>query len=134
MFVVKGLEFKNYDLAEEWDKSGWIDPKLRAITCYLAFYCYKEFNKTWIITQISRSEQQQIQLYPEYFQKFNRIKPSKHLSTPVKAIDARSHHLKPEEIEKLKSAFYENFTKGFGDTTAYFTWHKGTAYHIHYQV
>lgn len=133
MFLVTGLEFKTFDLAEEWDKSGWTDPLLRAITCYLAFYCYKEFKKSWIVTQIGRGEQEQIQLYPDYFQKYNKAKFSKHCLVPVQAIDARSHHLEKHEIEELKAQFHKQFVKMGGDSTL-FRYHQGTAFHCHYQV
>ena len=125
IFRVTGLEFKTPELEQEFRLSGHIDPRLRAIECYLAFYCFTEFKKNWIITQIARTPQGQFNIYGE-------MKPSKHLVIPVQAIDHRSHHLAIEEILELKQAFFRYFSQITPD--ALFKHHKGTAMHVHVQV
>lgn len=144
VFKVTGLEFKTPELEEEFQLSGHIDPRLRAIEYYMAFYCWREFEKKWIITQIHRGDQEQIRLYKEHFQKYNRIKPSKHCMIPVRAIDKRSYNfgvpnvhadeLEEKQIVELKDAFYRWFGQMGGDTKVLFKYHKGTALHIHIEV
>lgn len=134
-FKVTGLKFKTKELEEEWQRSGWIDPLLRAIDCYLAFYCWKEFRKIWMITQISRTDQEQIKIYPGHFRIYQEVKASKHLIRPerlIQATDHRSSHLVINEVLELKKAFLKHFSELTKD--ALFKYHKGTALHIHTQV
>lgn len=135
LFKISGLEFKTPELEREWQRAGWIDARLRAIDCYFAFYCWTEFKKNWIITQISRTDQEQIRIYPEYFRIYQEVKSSKHLIRPgrrIQATDHRSTHLVINEILELKKVFL----KYFGGITedALFKYHQGTALHVHIQV
>lgn len=131
--MVESLCFKIPELEKEFDKRGWIDPRLRAITYYLAFYVFKEFSKNWIITQEYRTPEEQIKIYPDYYEKYKHPKPSPHCVIPVRAIDIRSKALTLEEIEELKKQFFKWFGNEKIDSTA-FKHHFGTAWHIHYHV
>lgn len=127
------VQFKTEDLEKEWWTSGHIHPYLRSLHYYLAFYCEIEFRKRWIITCIERSKQNQIDLYPEYYKKFGKPKPSLHCVKPVQAIDSRSHHLTKEEIEELKDIAFKYWLKALFNMWG-FRWHKKDGYHIHTQV
>jgi hypothetical protein len=106
------LRYKTEKLEAEFLSLHHFDPRLRAVVRELAYIAEMQFGKDLIITCVSRTAQEQIQLYPEYFKETGKPKPSGHMDDPVRAVDIRSKHLTNQEILTLIQWFNDHFKFG----------------------
>jgi len=99
------MQFKQEHLKEEFFHLEATDPRLRAILFELDFFFQQKFGRGLLVTCVWRTEEEQQKLYPEFFARVGRARPSPHLDRPSRAVDLRSKDLQPEEIEALRNYF-----------------------------
>ena len=127
------MQFKHESLRNEFFHLEATDPRLRAILAELDFFLQKKFGRELLITGVWRTEAEQQKLYPEFFARLGRARPSPHLDRPCRAVDLRSRDLQADEIEALRN-YFQNW---WGDLpgAAFLINDRGGAFpHIHIQV
>lgn len=127
------LKFKTSELEEQFYDYKKTDARIRAIIRELAWYLEKLFKKEMVITCVHRTEHEQIKLYPKFFQKYGKPKPSGHTEKPCRAVDVRAKNLDIAEITELKNYF--DFWYDSGDWFSFIHEAVGKPQeHIHIQV
>ncbi|MCI0330794.1 MAG: hypothetical protein L0196_07570 [candidate division Zixibacteria bacterium] len=99
------MQFKHDTLRSQFYNLNATDPRLRAVAAELDFFFQQKFGRELLVTSVWRTEEEQKELYPQFFAWAGRVRPSAHLDTPCRAIDLRSRDLRPEEIEALWNYF-----------------------------
>jgi hypothetical protein len=99
------MQFKHETLRQQFYDLNATDPRLRAVALELDFFFRQKFGRELVVTSVLRTEQEQRRLYPEFFARVGRARPSAHLDRPCRAVDLRSRDLSPEEIEALRNYF-----------------------------
>jgi len=122
------LNFKTQELRQEFYQSTEkeIDPRLKAVILYFAYYVWEKYAQELIITQLSRTGDEQIKIYGD-------SRPSPHTCKPCRAVDFRSLNFIEPQIEQLKEHFFKHFAVESFDLSQ-FKYHMGTTWHIHIHV
>lgn len=127
------MKFKQESLRQQFYDLEGTDPQLRAVVGELDFFFQQKFGRELVVTSVCRTEEEQRQLYPEFFERVGRARPSPHLDFPCRAVDLRSRDLKPEEIDALRDYFDVWWGELLG--WAFLVNDRGGAFpHIHIQV
>lgn len=58
-----------------------------------------------MVTSVGRTEEEQKELYPDFFARVGRVCPSPHLDRPCRAVDIRSRDLSALEVQALREYF-----------------------------
>lgn len=127
------MKFKQDSLREQFYDLGETDPRLRAVLTELDFYFQQKFGRELMVTSVARTEDEQKELYPDYFARVGRPRPSAHLDRPCRAIDIRSRDLRPQEIEALRN-YFETWWDEFPGWAFLINDRGGKFPHIHVQV
>ena len=127
------MQFKQDHLRQQFYDLSATDPRPRALALELDFFFRQKFGRELIVTSVGRTEEEQKRLYPEFFARVGRVRPSAHLDRPCRAVDLRSRDLTPEEIEALRNYFDTWWAELPG--WAFLVNDRGGAFpHIHIQV
>ncbi|HXF49621.1 MAG TPA: hypothetical protein VNL73_09405 [Verrucomicrobiae bacterium] len=99
------MQFKQENLRRQFYDLEAIDPRVRAVAVELDFFFQKKFGRELVVTSVGRTEVEQRELYPEFFARVGRVRPSPHLDFPCRAVDIRSRDLSAEEVQALREYF-----------------------------
>jgi len=115
-----------------YDLEG-VDLRVRAIVVEMDFFFQWKFGRELVVTSVRRTEEEQRELYPEFFERVGRVRPSAHLDHPCRAVDIRSRDLSEAEIQILREYFETWWEELPG--WAFLVNDRGGAFpHIHIQV
>ncbi len=127
------MQFKHESLRQQFYDLNATDPRLRAVVSELDFFFQQKFGRELVITSVGRTEEEQQVLYPEFFERIGRVRPSPHLDRPCRAVDLRSRDLSGDEIQALRE-YFENWWEELPGW-AFLVNDRGSAFpHIHIQV
>ncbi|MGH8003994.1 MAG: hypothetical protein ACRECJ_04660, partial [Limisphaerales bacterium] len=96
------MQFKQESLRQQFYDLNGTDPRLRAAVVELDFFFQQKFGRELVVTSVGRTEKEQKELYPEFFARVGRIRPSVHLDRPCRGVDLRSRDLSADEVQSLR--------------------------------
>ena len=127
------MQFKQEVLRQQFYDLEAVDPRVRAVVSEMDYFFQQKFGRELVITSVGRTEEEQKELYPDFFARIGRVRPSAHLDRPCRAVDLRSRDLSEGEIQTLREYFESWWEELPG--WAFLVNDRGGAFpHIHIQV
>ncbi|MCI0404933.1 MAG: hypothetical protein L0Z48_07125 [candidate division Zixibacteria bacterium] len=127
------MQFKHDTLRRQFYDLNGTDPRLRAVISELDFFFQQKFGRELVITSVGRTEEEQKELYPEFFARVGRVHPSAHLGRPCRAVDIRSRDLSADEVQALRE-YFESWWEELPGWAFLINDRGGALPHIHIQV
>ena len=127
------MQFKQEVLRQQFYDLNDIDPRVRAVVSEMDYFFQQKFGRELVITSVGRTEEEQKELYPEFFARIGRVRPSAHLDHPCRAVDLRSRDLSEGEIQALRE-YFETWWEELPGWVFLVNDRGGAFPHIHIQV
>lgn len=127
------MKFKRESLREQFYDLEATDTRVRGVVIEMDHYFRQKFGRELVVTSVGRTEEEQKGLYPDFFARVGRVRPSAHLDHPCRAVDIRSRDLSGSEVQALRE-YFETWWEGLPGW-AFLVNDRGKASpHIHIQV
>lgn len=99
------MQFKQDSLRRQFYDLDATDARVRAVVMEIDFFFRQRFGRELVVTSVCRTEEEQRELYPDFFARVGRARPSPHLDRPCRAVDIRSRDLSALEVQALREYF-----------------------------
>lgn len=123
--------FSPPEVEREWSDRK-LDPRVRALALYLAWYTKEMWGKPLVVTDIYRSDERQKELYKNTYD--GAMPPFGNPHGSWRCLDLRAKDLTPNEISTLEAQARQWWPRGDNKLTLLYHQVGTQGYHFHLQV